>query len=173
MDAQPSTSALSVAAPFTTPPCLFTVVPLGELAAGSRTSVEGDAIRFSAAASAHVQALSPPSPPGCVLCHTRTRRCARTSSLPPPCRPPLLTHAACTCAFVFSPPLPSTCARLRCPRRGGQHSLLSRSVFIPKPPSGCYADFGPGSKVCLLKDFYFVCVCGCYCLVHKLYSTLL
>lgn len=80
MEAQPSTSALSVAAPFTTPPCLFTVVPLGELAAGSRTSVEGDAIRFSAAASAHVQAVSPPSPPGCVLCHIRTRRCARTSS---------------------------------------------------------------------------------------------
>lgn len=67
MEAQPSTSALRVAAPFTTPPCLFTVTPLVELAAGSRTSVEGDATRFTAAARAHTQALSTPSPPGCVL----------------------------------------------------------------------------------------------------------
>ncbi|CAI9172292.1 unnamed protein product [Rangifer tarandus platyrhynchus] len=94
MEAQPSTSALSVAAPFTTPPCLFTVVPLGELAAGSRTSVEGDAIRFSAAASAHAQALSPASPPGCVLLsHTHAQ--VRTHELPS--LPPRSPRAARRC----------------------------------------------------------------------------
>lgn len=86
MEAQPSTSALRVAAPFTTPPCLFTVTPLGELAAGSRTSVEGDATRFTAASRAHVQALSTPSPPGSVLLlHTDAQtRTHELPSLPPP-----------------------------------------------------------------------------------------
>ena len=40
MESQPSTSALRVAAPFATRPCLFTVTPLVERGAGARTPTE-------------------------------------------------------------------------------------------------------------------------------------
>ena len=173
MEAQPSTSALSVAAPFTTPPCLFTVVPLGELAAGSRTSVEGDAIRFSAAASAHVQAVSPLRlRAASSVTYARADAHARAPGSPSPMSPAAANPRS---VHVRSRLLPAITLELRSPPQPTQGQATLPLVSLR---------FHPQTSIRLLRWLWAwvqsvspeglcVCVCGCYCLVHKLYSAIL
>lgn len=171
MESRPSTSALRVAAPFTTRPCLFTVTPLVELGAGARTSIEGDALRSTTAARAythtHARAHALPFPPLLLLLRAAPLRYPRargrecTSSLIPlPLHPVLLasaTHARAD-AHARTPLSPSPftlVVRLTATPRAYARTLILPLPLHPRAEPVRYPGFGGEPFWCslLLKGF--------------------